>query len=82
MHGEGNGPAVPRPDVASAGGAPGGAGMSGYAPIRDQFLRFGDLRPQARASGAARFRCRRWPSSTPKSGRWAPWSMSMSARWA
>ncbi|WZB70902.1 hypothetical protein WJ968_00675 [Achromobacter xylosoxidans] len=23
-----------------------GAGMSGYAPIRDQFLRFGDLRPQ------------------------------------
>ena len=47
MHGEVNGPAVPRPDVASAGGArPGGAGMSGYAPIRDQFLRFGDLRPQ------------------------------------
>ena len=62
---------------------PGGAGMSGYAPIRDQFLRFGDLRPQGAGEWRGRFRCRRrWPSSTPKSGRWAPWSMSMSARWA
>ncbi|WP_255414582.1 hypothetical protein [Achromobacter sp. AONIH1] len=28
MHGEGNGPAVPRPDVASAGGAPGRAAQA------------------------------------------------------
>ena len=39
-------PCLGRTSRPPAARQPGGAGMSGYAPIRDQFLRFGDLRPQ------------------------------------